>query len=80
MKRHLPLIISACIATTLTTFFLEWESQHEPLPAAYNDANDLPATIMMALIITSFCYGFFIIANRVIAHFKHKSHEFTNFL
>ena len=80
MKTHLPLVISACIAITLTGFFIEWENQNDLADVDYLWYNDLPGILVIAAVVTVFVYGFYLLANRLIARFfKYKSHEFTNY-
>lgn len=63
MKRHLPLFVSACIAITLILFFLDWQTQNNPAMASYAWYQDLPFIALITVVLTTFFYSFFLLAN-----------------
>jgi len=80
MKRHLPLLVSACIAVTFAALFLEWDHMHNPV-GRYNGAANTPAVIMIVVTATGLLYGFFLIARRALGYLKNqKGHQLSNFL
>jgi hypothetical protein len=64
MKTRLPLVISACIAITLTLIFLQQEYKNDPGVSPWH--SDLPISFIVAAVFTSFFYGIFCLADRIV--------------
>jgi predicted PurR-regulated permease PerM len=73
MKRFMPLIVSACIAVTLTYLIVQMENVSDPVPASYPWEQDLPFLIVLAGVFTCLFFGLFLLGNLIIKQIVNKN-------